>query len=752
MFATLACIATEHDQKLLLLAAAICVLSALATLIAYRRGLRAVGAYASAWRATASVLGGAGVWSTHFLAMLAYRPGLPIGFQPWLTLGSLLVAVAGFGVGYTLHRHRRTAAARAAAGMVIGLAIAVMHFMGLAAIEIGADLHLQPLASALAMAAGVALSALALGAVGPEHGQVRTGAATVLLSGAILALHFTAMAAVSFTPNPAKIVAYDLVEPRDLAMLVTAADLVILSVAAAVLGLEQLGARSTLAALAGALDGAPSGLAFFDRNDRLVFCNTAFSDALGLVGVAARRGLTLGDIRRGLASATWLPEDLRDRARSPTELRTALCDGPMVMHAPSGRWLQVAFGDTRDGGVVVVLNDVTAERAARELADQANQTKSDFLANVSHEIRTPLNGVIGMAQVMALHPLDAGQRERLDAIRASGEGLLRLLNSILDMAKIEAGRIEIELAPADVEQIARQACEPFAAIAAEKGVTFEVTVDPEAQGLWLTDGARLGQVLANLASNAVKFTACGAVRVGISVCDDALRFEVSDTGPGIPAEDIGKLFKKFSQADGSISRRYGGTGLGLAISAQLVELLGGRIEVTSTPGVGANFTFALPMAHAGPRESGTDLRADPSELRAPQDDGALRVLAVDDNPTNRQVIAAMLEALGLEVVLAASGPEALAIFVGSRFDLVLMDIQMPGMSGVEAAREIIAIEAAAGRAATPIVALTANVMSHQIDDYVAAGMCGVIAKPIELSALVAGIEAALSGGEGALAA
>ncbi|TAJ69937.1 MAG: response regulator [Phenylobacterium sp.] len=383
---------------------------------------------------------------------------------------------------------------------------------------------------------------------------------------------------------------------------------------------------------------------------------------------------------------------------------------------------------------------------ARDRAESANIAKSQFLANMSHEIRTPLNGVLGMAQVLAQSDLQPADREKLQVIRNSGGALLALLNDILDLSKVEAGKMELDVAPFDLEQTVEAATRGFATLAAEKAVRFLVEVEPAAAGVWLGDGGRIRQVLANLTSNAVKFTAAGEVRVRVRRTDHGIACTVSDSGVGIAPDRLERLFRRFSQVDPSPTRRFGGTGLGLAISREFVELMGGRVAVTSVEGRGSAFSFELPIEwlHA----------ATPAAAPAPDDTPALRsrlrVLAAEDNPTNQLLLAAMLQPLDVDLQLVADGAEAVSAFSGERFDVVLMDVQMPVMNGVDATLAMRAIEAERGLAPTPILAVSANVMPHQIDEYLAAGMNGFVAKPIEMTALVEAIERVLA--EGAVVA
>jgi signal transduction histidine kinase len=381
---------------------------------------------------------------------------------------------------------------------------------------------------------------------------------------------------------------------------------------------------------------------------------------------------------------------------------------------------------------------------ARDAAEAANGIKSQFLANISHEIRTPLNGVMGMAQVMARHPLIEPQRERLEVIQSSSASLLAMLNDLVDIAKIEAGRLKLERAPFDLREVAQQACAAFSDMA-RTDVAFEMSIAPHAEGRWLGDAGRVGQVLHKLVSNALKFTPKGRVEVRIDTtcggADRKLVISVSDTGVGIAPEVLPTLFDKFVQGDNSATRRYGGVGLGLAICRHTVESMGGVIVVESAVGVGSAFRVTLPLPWLGPPEPAPA----PREHDSDRDGPALRVLAAEDNPTNQVVLRTVLEALGASPVIVENGQLAVEAWARQPFDVVLMDIQMPVMDGVAATREIRRREAETGCSPIPIVALTANVLRHQIGEYLTSGMDGCVAKPIEIGKLYAVLNAVLAG-------
>jgi CheY-like chemotaxis protein len=381
-----------------------------------------------------------------------------------------------------------------------------------------------------------------------------------------------------------------------------------------------------------------------------------------------------------------------------------------------------------------------AAEQERRNAEAANAAKSDFLATMSHEIRTPLNGVLGMAQAMARDKLPGAQKERLEVIRHSGEMVLALLNDLLDISRIEAGRLELEPGVLDLEALVQEAEAAFGPAAAAKGVALSVEVDPDAKGLWQADPTRVRQIVYNLLSNAVKFTERGAVVVRFALDRGALWVRVTDTGPGIAADRLEALFDRFVQAEASTARRYGGSGLGLAISRELARLMGGEVWVESKLGRGSTFHARLPLARAEAAEPA----AEPAPSAAPEPDRRLRILVAEDNETNQLVLKALLGQLGITPRVVGDGLAAVEAWRDGRWDLVLMDIRMPLMDGVEAARRIRELEAAERRPRTPIVALTANAMSHQAAEYLAAGMDGFVAKPIQVERLLAAINEAVA--------
>jgi signal transduction histidine kinase/ActR/RegA family two-component response regulator len=391
---------------------------------------------------------------------------------------------------------------------------------------------------------------------------------------------------------------------------------------------------------------------------------------------------------------------------------------------------------------------------ARDAAEAANVLKSHFLANMSHEIRTPLNGVLAMAQIMAMGDLPDNQRERVDVIRKSGESLLAVLNDILDLSKIEAGRMELDIAPFDTASTMRQAFAGFTAMAEKKGLQYSLEIDPMVEGWRQGDAVRISQIANNLISNAIKFTEKGQVIVRVEgegqAGADGLRLSISDTGLGIPKDKQSYMFEKFSQVDGSATRRFGGTGLGLAICRELAQLMGGTVTVDSATGVGSTFTVLLPLARVAQEIADTATAAQAAGevvqdtvTPAEEDERPLRVLGAEDNATNQLVLRTVMQTFGAELELVADGRQAVEAWRNGDFDIILMDIQMPEMDGLTATRAIRDAEVATGRPRTPVIAVSANAMTHQVKEYLDAGMDGHVAKPIELVKLHGAMAAAL---------
>jgi len=650
---SIAGVASHHDPYLGILSYLVAALASYTALEMTDRLRQSAGRSRGLWHAGAALVFGGGIWSMHFIAMLAYRSPLPQSYAPGLTIASGLIAIVVAWIGLKVFERDMTRTRLLLAGTLIGLGVVAMHYTGMMAIRVAGQIYYRPGIFLVSVVIALATATVALWLAYRLRFAWQRVIASFVMAVAICGMHYAGMAGTVLVADPAVLAPEHGISGPVLALAVAAGVVVIIS-----LGL-----------LCATLDRHFEGLAQQE---------------------AARLRLVNETLEARVAERT-------------AELTTAIID----------------------------LEDATRR------AEGASQAKSAFLATISHEIRTPLNGMLGMVQAMVADDPPERQKARLEIARQCGETLLATLNDVLDLSKIESGKLELEEIDFDLEDLARGPHATFTELANRKGLSFNLCVDANARGTYRGDATRVRQILHNLISNAIKFTDEGEVRVALSWADGALCLRVSDSGIGIEAAHMSALFEKFTQADASTTRRFGGTGLGLSICRDLAHLMGGTITAESRPEGGATFLVRLPLA----RGLGV-VPAPPAHIAANRETSALalRVLAAEDNPINQLVLKTLLQQVGVEPVLVENGALAVEAWEQTEWDVILMDSQMPVLDGVSATRRIRAGEAAQGRRRTPIIALTANVLSHQVADYIAAGMDGFVAKPVQIAQLFQALE------------
>src|SRR2546423_3252857 len=663
------------------------------------------------WLAGGAFAMGSGIWSMHYVGMLAFYLPVPVLYDVPTVLASLLAAVLASAVALLFVSGETLGPARVLLGSAImGAGIAIMHYTGMAAMRMPATLTYNPVGFTFSVVIAIVVSLVALVLAFHLRSDAirawdwRKVGSALLMGAAIPAMHYTGMAAARFVPSQAVV---DVQHAFSISSLGTAsiAGSAFLVLALAI-GTSFFDRRLT--SQAGALRSSEQ------RLQEVLNSSTAVTYATRVVGevftpswVSENITRTMGHAVADALQPAWWVDHLHpeDRARVLGELPALMSQGHLTTeyrfrHKDGAyHWVHDAARLQRDaqGQATEVFGawlDITTRkeaeqtmRDAREAAERATQAKAAFLANMSHEIRTPMNAVLGFTELVLDTDLSTEQRRSLELVRSSSEALLTILNDILDYSKIEAEHLDLESIPFDLPKVVHATATLLAVRAREKHLELTVDVPPDVPHMVRGDPTRVRQVLMNLIGNAIKFTEQGEVDVSAAVVAyhdgrTSVRFRVRDTGIGISQEQLATIFDEFTQADVSMTRRYGGTGLGLAIPRKLVALMGGRLSVTSEVGRGSEFSFTLRVPVETPTAAPTPSRA--VSL------GGRRVLVVDDNETNRRILRDMLGAEGVAVHEAARADAGMAALrraaaAGTPFDLAILDAQMPDQDGFELA-------------------------------------------------------------------
>ncbi len=759
--------AGTYDYRLVVVSVLLAVMASYAALDLAGRVTSARGVARTLWLSGGAVAMGMGIWAMHYVGMLAFRLPVAVEYDWPSVLLSLLAAILASAIALFVVSRQEMGLFQTIIGSIfMGSGIAGMHYIGMEAMRLPAICHYSGVMVVVSVALAMVISLVALCLTFHFRGERKSGGwrkalSAVVMGAAVPVMHYTGMAAASFTPATSG--HGDLSHALSISSL---GMLGIIIVTFMVLGLTVLTSLVDRRFSAQALELESS-----EKRYRQIL-ETSFDafvglDSLGRItdwNVQAENifGWPSADVMGETLPETIIPALHREAYQN--EIRQLLASGQGS--APHKRFeIGASCRDGREIPAEITISAIRPDkshqfaafvrdlserkrfeqdlREAKEAAEVANQAKSTFLATMSHEIRTPMNGIMGMTELVLDTELTSEQRENLGLVKFSAESLLGIINDILDFSKVEAGKLELESIPFELRESLGETMKTLGVRAQQKGLELVFDVRPEVPEVLLGDPGRIRQILINLVGNAIKFTERGEIVVSVdeqSEESDATRlhFAVRDTGVGVPAEKQGRIFEAFAQADGTMARKYGGTGLGLTICTRLAELMEGRVWMESEPGQGSTFHFVIRVGIADTPAA----RSTPAERSQLRD---VEVLIVDDNFTNRRVLERMLLGWGMVPVAVKSGPAALLALQeaqsgGRAFRLILLDGQMPEMDGFALA-EI--IQKDASLAGTMLMMLTSAGCAGDATRCREAGISGYLTKPISQRELLEGICALL---------